>query len=215
MSAASIAARTAAAVRPGRVAAMPARCAAAVASAARRSSATAASSCSEAQLDQRVGERRVEHVDARRGGSRGRAGGSARGRSRRRARRSVATARPRTLAGSRDERAHGAAGRLGDLVERRRRSLPERVVGLRLGQVEREGGAVVDRDRAAQRETEEIEEVAARAVRVEVRGVVARARQAGGDERRAVAEQRGQPRAPRARRRVARIADRTRRIAAV
>src|SRR6185369_11142490 len=67
--------------------------------------------------------------------------------------------------------------------------------GVRLGQVEGEGGAVVNGDRAPQWNAEQVEKVAAGAIGIEVRGVVARARKAGRDQRRAVAELLGEARA--------------------
>ena len=78
---------------------------------------------------------------------------------------SVATARPRTLAGSRASGRDRTAGRLADLVEARRRAFPQRLVGRGVGQVERERRAVVERDRAPQRQPEQVKEVAARADR--------------------------------------------------
>ena len=105
---------------------------------------------------------------------------------------SVATARPRTLAGRRASGRTVTAGGVADLLGRRRLAFPQRLIGLRVGQIQRERCAVVDRDRPAQRQAEQVEEVAARSVWIQVRGVVSRAWDAGGDQRRAVAEARGE-----------------------
>ena len=196
ISAASIAARTSAAVRPARVAPMPARCAAAVASAARRSSATAASSCSSrsAIIASASGASSTSSTPGR----------ISRFKSRLCSRQRLDVGRgqrgdgaPADARGQAGERAHRTAGRLGDLLERARRALPQRLLGLRLRQIEGERRAVVDGDRAAQLVREQVEEVAAGPVGVEVRGVVARAGKAGGHQRRPVAEQLGEPRASR------------------
>ena len=101
---------------------------------------------------------------------------------------SVATARPRTLAASCASGRTGQPVGVADLLGARRLALPQRLVGLGIGQVERERRAVVDRDRAPQRQPEQIEEVAAGAERIQVRRVVARARDAGRDQRRAIAQ---------------------------
>ena len=95
------------------------------------------------------------------------------------------------------ERADRAAGGVADLLGARRLALPQRLVGLGIGQVDRERRPVVDGHRAPQRQPEQIEEVAAGAERILVRRVVARAGNAGRDQRRAIAQLGGQPRAAR------------------
>ncbi len=148
------------------------------------------------QRDQRVGQRDVQHVDvtgpdlAPQHAALLEAGLDV-------GRRERGDRTPAQAGGQAGERPHLAAGAGGDLGGRGRRPLPQRLVRVRVGQIQRERRSVVHAHRAAQGHAEQVQKVAAGAVRVLVGGVVARPGDAGGDQRRATAQLARQLRAPR------------------
>ena len=193
-SAASMAARTTLSRMPGRVAAMPAAWAAAVASAARRSSAMAASSCTRRSSIKASASGSSTGARAARADRAGPASGPAPRRSRDRSpgRVAVAAPLPASAAAQIIQRLHRDTQGGGDLGQGGLGAVPQGRVGFGGGRVHRPVRPVEVPVGAPEGQTEQVQEVALRPVRVRIAGVVARSRRAGHDQRRSASQTAGQ-----------------------